>query len=376
MKKLIHTIFLVAGTSIGAGLIALPMTVVNLGCGAFIGVIAVMVWLAYQSSYMTAQLNVAHKMPASIVELSRQHGGNVLFAVTMSSFYLLFFGLLTVYFSCMADTIGTFCGLNKTSSVVLCGCGLLLLLNMQTRAFSNLNSVFVLLLLAVIVIAVVSIKHVSGTVVAEVHCNADEWIKMVPILFTSFGVQGSCAYFCSYLNNDLKRLKTALLVGLSIPVVIYFLWTLCCLQTAMSYDGAFYQRLQAHEVSVGELIRFLCESSSLPAMGVFLKLLTLFAVLTSTIGVALGLLQPLQAFLPKTVSKCVLCFVPVLINLTIAEAFLKVLSFGGMMLAILAILVPYKLLKPMRVKKTLPHRLCFIGGLTVVMCELLTVLFG
>jgi hypothetical protein len=111
-------------------------------------------------------------------------------------------------------------------------------------------------------------------------------------------------------------------------------------------------------------------------MGMFLKLLTLFAVLTSTIGVAAGLLQPLQAFLPKTVAKCVLCFVPVFINLTVAEAFLKVLSFGGMMLAILAILVPYKLLKPMRVKKTLPHRLCFIGGLTVVMCELLTVLFG
>ena len=374
MQKLIHTIFLVTGTSIGAGLIALPMTVVNLGCGAFIGVIAIMVWLAYQSSYMTSQLNVANKAPASIVELSRQRGGNMLFAVTLSSFYLLFFGLLTVYFSCMADTIGTFCGLSKTASVVLCGCGLLLLLNMQTRAFSNLNSVFVLMLLAVIAVAVISIKHMPETVTKEVSCGTDEWIKMVPILFTSFGVQGSCAYFCSYLNNDLKRLKTAFLVGLSIPAVIYFLWTLCCLKTAMSYDAEFFQRLQAHEVSVGELIRFLCESSSLPTMGVFLKLLTLFAVLTSTIGVALGLLQPLQAFLPQSVAKSALCFVPVLINLTVAEAFLKVLSFGGMMLAILAILVPYKLLKPMGVQKTLPHRLCFVGGLVVVICELWSVL--
>ena len=82
MQKLIHAIFLVTGTSIGAGLIALPMTIVNLGMVSFGIMIAIMVWLAYQSSCMTVQLNVAHKTPASIVDLSRQYGGNGLFAVT------------------------------------------------------------------------------------------------------------------------------------------------------------------------------------------------------------------------------------------------------------------------------------------------------
>ena len=86
----------ITGTSIGAGLIALPMTVVNLGTVSFGVMIAIMVWLAYQSSCMTTQLNIARKTPVSIVELSRQHGGKMLFAVTLSSFYLLFFGLLTV----------------------------------------------------------------------------------------------------------------------------------------------------------------------------------------------------------------------------------------------------------------------------------------
>ena len=375
MQKLIHAIFLVTGTSIGAGLIALPMTVVNLGTVSFGVIIAIMVWLAYQSSCMTAQLNVAHKTPASIVELSRQHGGNILFVVTLSSFYLLFFGLLTVYFSCMADTITICSYLGKTSSIILCGCGLFLLLNLRTRLFSNLNSVFVIILLAVIAVAVCSIKHMPEAVAEHRPFRADEWIKAVPILFTSFGIQGSCAYFCFYLRNDLKRLKIAFCVGLLIPAVIYLLWTLCCLKTAAACDSAFYQRLQAHKVPVGELIRVLCECSTLPTMGVFLKLLTLFAVLTSTIGVAAGLLQPLQTFLPKILAKCVLCFVPVLINLTVAEAFLKVLSFGGMMLAILAILVPYKLLKPMGVQKTPLHRLCFVGGITVVVCELWSV-FG
>ena len=374
MKKLIHAIFLVTGTSIGAGLIALPMAAVNLGMVPFLLMIAVTVWLAYQSSCMTAQLNVVHKTPASIVELSRQYGGKALFAVTLISFYLLFFGLLTVYFSCMADTIITCANLGKTPSIILCGCGLFWLLNLRTRLFSDLNSVFVIILLAVIAVAVVSVKRMPETIAPEVPFRADEWIKIVPILFTSFGVQGSCAYFCFYLRNDVKRLKIAFCVGLLIPAVIYLLWTLCCLKTALSCDGDFYERLQAHQVTVGELIRFLCESSNLPTMGVLLKLLTLFAVLTSTIGVAAGLLQPLRAFLPKTVAQCVLCFVPVLINLTIAEAFLKVLSFGGMMLAILAILVPYKLLEPMGAQKMLRHRICFIGGIAVVICELLSVL--
>ena len=258
MQKLIHTIFLVTGTSVGAGLIALPMAAVNLGTVPFLLMIAITVWLAYQSSCMTARLNVAHKTPASIVELSRQYGGTILFAVTLSSFYLLFFGLLTVYFSCMADTITTCSHLGKTSSIVLCGCGLFLFLNLKTRLFSDLNSVFVIILLAVIGVAVVSVKHMPETIAPKVPFQADEWIKIVPILFTSFGVQGSCAYFCFYLRNDLRRLKIAFCIGLLIPAIIYLLWTLCCLKTALSCDGAFYQRLQAHQVTVGELIRVLC----------------------------------------------------------------------------------------------------------------------
>jgi hypothetical protein len=110
-------------------------------------------------------------------------------------------------------------------------------------------------------------------------------------------------------------------------------------------------------------------------MRTFLKLLTILGVLTSIIGVALGLMQPLRSVLPKILTKPTLCFVPVIINLTLAEAFLKVLSFGGMMLAIFAILVPYQLLKPMGVQKTFAYRLCFIGGITVVACELWSV-FG
>ena len=278
-----------------------------------------------------------------------------------------------MYFSCMADTVGTFCGLSKTVSIVLCGFCLWALLNLRTRLFSDLNSVFVITLLGVVAVAIFSIKKIPESTSAEMHFRAIEWIHMVPIIFTAFGVQGSCAYFCSYLNNDLKRLKTAFLIGLAIPAVIYFLWTLCCLKTAMAYDTEFFRRLQEHQVSVGELIRFLCESSSVPAMRTFLKLLTILGVLTSIIGVALGLMQPLRSVLPKILTKPTLCFVPVIINLTLAEAFLKVLSFGGMMLAIFAILVPYQLLKPMGVQKTFAYRLCFIGGITVVACELWSV---
>ena len=85
--------------------------------------------------------------------------------------------------------------------------------------------------------------------------------------------------------------------------------------------------------------------------------------------IAVGLLQPLQSFLSKNISKLVLCFIPVLINLTVRDAFMKVLSFGGMMLAIFAIFVPYYLLW-----KEKKHRasdcICLAFGVAIVLCEL------
>ena len=331
MKKIIHIALLIAGTSIGVGIVALPMVAVNLGLPLVTGLVALMLFIGYRSFMMPVDVNIRYRSFLSIVEMSREHAGRATFFITLSSYCLLLFGLLTAYFSCLADTIGTFC-------------------NVPSR---TINSVCVSILLLFIGIAVV---HVCGnpngvSSKTETHLQLTELSVFLPTIFTSFGMQVLCSYVCSYLDNDRKKISKAAVLGVIIPAVIYTLWIFCVLKNVATHDAEFYQRLQAHQVSV------------------FLKVLTLFAVITSTIGIAVGLLQPLQSFLSKNVSKIVLCFVPVLINLTVRDAFMKVLSFGGMMLAIFAIFVPYYLLWKEK-KHRASDSICLAFGVAIVLCEL------
>ena len=376
MKKIIHVAFMIAGTAIGAGLLALPMEAVDLGVGLLGVLIVGMLFVTYQSLWMSADLNIFDQTPVSIVELSRKYGNRFSFVVTLSCFYLLFFGLLVVYFACISDTIRTFCSIDRKLAIGICGIMLFLLLNLRANFFANLSSLMVLLLMGVIFIAIVHIGCTHSDVQRATNFQPNELMNFLPILFTSFGVQGCCSYACSYLENDRKKLRRAFLIGLCIPAAVYFFWILCVLKNAYSSDLNFFQRLQTHQVSVGELILFLCESSSYQWMGVSLKILTLFAIVTSMVGVSIGVLQSLQAFLPKWVAKALLCFIPVFLNLTIADAFLKVLSFASIMLVIFAILIPYALLGKIQQKRSFRYHIGCFSGILILFCEIKRLIFG
>ena len=96
MRKILNSVLLIAGTSIGTGLLSLPISAVSLGMPMTLLSIGIIYWLAYQTSMMVVDLNIFNQNPMAIVELSRKYGGRTCFGLTMLSFYLLSFGLLAV----------------------------------------------------------------------------------------------------------------------------------------------------------------------------------------------------------------------------------------------------------------------------------------
>ena len=370
MKKLVHAICLIFGTCVGAGLVALPMLAVHLGISLSAIIIAAMVYIAWRSSMMTVDLNALHHTPSSIVSLSEIYSGKKAFGVTLASFYVLSFSLLTVYFSCVADTVRTFCALQPATGVWICGCGLFLILCLKTHVFSRLNTYFVGLLMVVIAVAIFQTCTTGRYAVPEGTLKLKDLWAFLPVIFTSFGVQNVCHTIYGYLDGDKQKIRWAFFIGILLPAVVYMAWIACVLQTIASHDAAFYQRLQAHRVSVGELIAFLCDCSHYRSLGFFLKTLTLLAVITSAVGIALGLLQSMKELMSEKSSRLWVCLLPVLINLTIADVFLKILSFGGMMATIFVFFMPYYLLKKQKQPLTFGEHICCLFGIIVVLCEL------
>lgn len=371
MRKIFNAVLLIAGTSIGTGLLSLPISAVNLGIPMTLLSMGMLYWLAYQSSMMVIDLNIFNQNPMAIVELTRKYGGRTCFGLTIFSFYLLLFGLLAVYFSCVSDTLSTVLVLSPKGVMIACACSLFLLLNLHIEKFAAFNSLCVTLLLGSIACALFCFPTHSAV---QSTFQMSEWARFMPIVMTSFGMQTICPQLYIYLDRDRKRIQIALLLGLLVPAIVYSVWihkTLSC----AALDPAFLVKLQSHQVSVGEFVQFLCDATHSVWIGGILKSLTLFAVITSMIGVAIGLLHSLRILCPEWLAKVILCLVPLAVNWFVANAFLHILSFGGLMLIIFVIVTPYWCVCKQNLKDPkLQYGLCLLLGITITVFEIIRII--
>ena len=376
MKKLLNATLLISGTAIGAGLIALPLTAVNLGMTVTTIIIALMIFIAYQSSKMTIDLIEHHKKSASIVEISKSVAGQKGFTISLLSFYTLSFSLLTVYFAGSADSLAAFINIDTNFLIPICALLLFAILGLETHQFSKFNSGLVVILMIAIFISMIKV-HVG---ISEYHnvstSKFSEIIAFLPIIFTSFGVQNICPNVYEYLEGDRKKINRAFFFGILIPALVYIAWISCVFQNILSTEADFFQKLQNHQISAGELIKFLCESSKSPYMETFFKVLSLFAIATSAIGIGLGLLKSIRESVSKSskIARAIICVTPALFAILIPNAFINILSFGGMIATVFVIFMPYYLLKKKKICNNFCYTICLIFGIIVVICELIEML--
>ena len=183
-------------------------------------------------------------------------------------------------------------------------------------------------------------------------------------------MQTLCPRIYNDLAGDRKKISRALILGISIPGIIYMLWVMCVLKNITANDAEFLKRLQAHRITVGQLIEFLCNTSPHPFIGSLLKLLTLLSVITSAIGFAIGLLQSLYMFVPKIAARFIVCFIPAIINLISPDMFVRVFAFSGAIATVFMIFVPHYLLKKQTGKDSVGALFCCVAGVVIVLCEL------
>ncbi len=369
MKSFIHATALVIGTAIGAGFLALPLSGAHLNVPLIVAATLICIFVTYRSSVMAVDLNEFYQSSASLDKLCRIHVGRGLFIVALTSLYLLSLSFLTGYFACFSDMLCAFLPVNRSIGIIASACGLFLILSLRTRLFSNLNSLFVFAFLAAILLILLQIAMKCSSGAIETQANLRELPCFLPILFASFTMQTVCPYIYKNLDGQKKTIRRALFLGCLIPGVIYALWMICVLKTA-SQDPALWQRLRAHEISVGELIAFLCDRLPYASVGAILKTVTALGVVTSAIGYGVGLLQSLQNLLPKPLARFFICFLPAVINLFAPNLFIHILTFIGMISAVFTIFVPYYLTVRHMKQRSLSGLFCFLFGLTVVICEI------
>lgn len=397
MYKQIGAILLVAGTCIGSGMIALPMVLAKLGLIPSILLMLLIWFIMYYTSLVNLELNLQAGHGLSLGALGRHFSGKTAELIGTVSLKLLSYSLLAVFIyggsSILKELIESKMAV-ETSFNAIATCYALFvmaLLLLPIKVIDYFNRFLFMGLLGVVAILltglVITINWSDLPLFSDQYTDLSVWAALIPVVFTSFGFQVIFHTLTNYCHKNVKMLKQAFLWGSLIPTVVYLVWTCGILSVVHQDNPEFYDQMALGKVEVGELIQVLSGIARWQSVQLLVWWISILAIGTSVLGVGVGLCDSIKGMLVikvpnaaiRDVLASVMTILPAyLVVIFVPNAFIAVLGFAGMILAVIAILLPVYLfwqIKPGHLHYPELNRkyllqFSVVVAVTVVACEL------
>lgn len=335
MNKTLGAILLVAGTTIGAAMLALPVVTGFAGfipsTLLFIGFWAFMLY----SAFLILEVNFWFEKSNNMISMARNTLGPVGEGVAWCAYLYLLYALLTAYLAGSGPIVTDFIySLTGFSLPIWVGFIPLVLLFLYfvikgAHAVDAINRALMagLALAFVIMIGAVFFEVEKSKLMFS---NFAALPLAVSVTATSFGFHIIIPSLTQYLKRDLKEIKKALWIGSLIPLVVYILWEMVTL-------GIISQPLLERGYETGANgAMLLNEALDKPLIEMIARFFAFFAIVTSFLGVALSLADCLADGLhmrkwghPSWVVDVLTIVPPLLIALINPRAFLTALEYAG-----------------------------------------------
>lgn len=199
------------------------------------------------------------------------------------------------------------------------------------------------------------------------HRNWPLSLKALPIAFAAFGFHGTVPTLCHYLERNVSHARFAIIIGSFIPLVAYVIWEWLILGIVPTFGpGGLAEAIEQGQTAVEPLKR----ATDHPAIYLIGQCFAFFALVTSFLGVTLGLRDFLadglgiKKTVPGRLIICSLIFIPVLIlSITYPHIFLEALDHaGGIGGALLLGLLPIMMVWGGRYRHHYPSTYSVPGG--------------
>lgn len=345
MKGLGHVIggaLLVAGTAIGAGMLALPV-VTALGGFWPSFLIYTLCWL-FMTCTGLLMLEICLKLPpdANLVSMAETYLGRAGKVAAWILYLFLFYSLSVAYVSGGGGLLRDWLGLNASSTGPLLFVAVLApFVYFGAKMVDRVNLLLMGGLIGSYLLFVFfGIPHVDGELLKR--GNWGSALLALPVIFTSFSYQGIIPSLTTYMRRDAAKIRIAILSGTTLAFAIYLLWEWLILGI-IPLEGLERAKM-AGQTAVQPLKHHLADSS-IVAIG---QAFAFFAITTSYLGVTLGLFDFLADGLrmakkgSRRLFLASLTFLPpIAIALYNPGAFLSALNYaGGIGCALLLGLIP------------------------------------
>ncbi|MFM2642265.1 aromatic amino acid transport family protein [Vibrio chagasii] len=363
---------IIAGTALGAGMLAIPMVLAQFGL--LYGTL-LMVLICFGTTYaalLLLEATIKAGGGLGLNSIARKTLGKQGQLITNGLLYALLICLLMAYILGAGDLLSKLLsnlGVDITATtsqitftliagaVVASGTGVIDKLN-RALFFVMLASLFATM-------AFLAPSMTQDNLMQVTSHNHVDLIKTSAILFTSFGFMVVIPTLVSYNHEATdKQLRNMVIVGSLIPLVCYLCWLF-----AVVGNLSEEQFRSFHNVS-DLMAAFEAQS---PWVGTVLSIFTGLALLTSFFGVAMSLFnQNRDMFNQNTaVTYCISFILPLAGSLLTADKFLQVLNYAGIILVFLAVFVPLVMVHKQRFMKVAEDRYSAEGGKTMMLFSLL-----
>jgi tyrosine-specific transport protein len=350
---IISALFLITGTSVGAGMLALPL--VTAGAGLKLSLfIFILTWLVMLfSALFLLEVNLNMKPGTHLFSMAKQHLGPLGKWTALIIYLLLLYALNTAYLSGMSAFVQhssqTLLHIHvyQWFAMLLLITVFALILFLGRQPIAHMNRYLVSIMLAgfiVLMIIIAPAVHHPATSPINWHLG---W-HILPVTMTAFGYQIIIPSLRHYLGGDAKLLRRIVIYGSIIPLLMYITWLLVVFGLIPIQGAHGLLALKAQQQPALALMHTLTLNAHAPLVPSIGTLFTFLAMLTSFIGVSISLFDFLRDSLQRYNQKInnrfgliILTFAPpLLFNLTAQKAFLLALSYAGVFVAILLGILP------------------------------------
>ncbi|TCN74994.1 tyrosine-specific transport protein [Vibrio crassostreae] len=370
--KMMGSSLIIAGTALGAGMLAIPMVLAQFGL--LYGTL-LMVLICFGTTYaalLLLEATIKAGGGLGLNSIARKTLGKQGQLLTNGLLYALLICLLMAYILGAGDLLSKLLSnfgveITVTTSqivftllagaVVASGTGVIDKLN-RALFFVMLASLFATMAFLAPSMTQENLMQVTS------HDHVD-LIKTSAILFTSFGFMVVIPTLVSYNHEATdKQLRNMVIVGSLIPLVCYLCWLFAVVGNLSEEQFRSFK-------NVSDLMAAF-EAQS-PWVGNVLSTFTGLALLTSFFGVAMALFnQNKDMFNQNTaVTYCISFVLPLAGSLLAADKFLQVLNYAGIILVFLAVFVPLVMVHKQRFMKVAEDRYSAEGGKPMMLFSLL-----
>ena len=350
-NRTLGSILIVAGTTIGAGMLAMPLASAGVGFGVTLALLITLWALMCYTALLL--LEVYQHVPADmgLGSLAARYLGRYGQWATGFCMLFLLYALTAAYISGAGELLAS--SLNQWldwtlppaagvliftaigGTVVCIGTSLVDLFN---RFLFSAKIIFLAIMLALLR------PHIHQINLLTLPLQQGLALSAIPVIFTSFGFHGSIPSIVSYLGGDIRKLRRVFIIGSFIPLVAYIFWQLA---TLGSIDSPAFTALLAQNAGLNGLLEAIREVVASSHVELAVHLFADLALATSFLGVALGLFDYLADLFQRQNSaggrlqSGLITFLPPLaFALFYPRGFVMALGYAGVALAVLALMLP------------------------------------